>query len=539
MDYYRVMLVDDEEEVRMAMAKRIDWEEIGFKVVATAENGEDALEKAEQTAVDVIMTDIQMPFMDGFEMLRRMKQILPGVKSVIFSGYDEFEYAKEAIKLEAEEYILKPIDAGELKQVFLRIKARLDEEIAERKNVDYLRQYYKNSIPILKEQFLIALLEGRLSADKIAKYEKEYDFNLDSAFYSVAVMKLSSISAGADQERPDQPDDLDDSLLTVSLRQMTEDALKDRINAITVNYLDTIVVIALLKNTAAHKEFIDILDKVCKLSKRLLKVGTMAGVGRVYGNTEDISISYNEAQNAISYKIFLDDSQAISIMDAEPGEDIDDYIEEKQIPRIIHEVKAGTDESLKKMIDETVGRFRNESESLSQLQFFYTDLLVELSRLARGHKLMNEAVELMEVDARTELSSCKDLSDFAGRAYERAKGLKEKLSEGRESFSKGVTDRAKQYINAHYAETDMSVEKLCGQLNVCASYFSSIFKRDVGMSFVSYLTQVRMEEAKRLLDTTDEKSYVIAGMVGYDEPNYFSYVFKKQFGVSPSKYRNA
>ena len=530
MDYYRVMLVDDEEEVRMAMAKRINWEEIGFKIVATAENGEDALEKAEQLSLDVVMTDIQMPFMDGFEMLKKLKVIMPGLKSVIFSGYDDFEYAKEAIKLEAEEYILKPIDSAELKQVFLRIKDRLDKEVAERKNVDYLRQYYENSIPILKEQFLIALLEGRLTADKIKRYEKEYDFDLEAAFYSVAVLKLNE-NAG--------PDTLDENLLTVSLRQLAEDTLKDAVPAITVNYLDTIVVIALLKNTAMHKTFIDILDKVCKLSKRILQVGTTAGVGRVYGNTEDISLSYNEAQNATSYKIFSEDSQAISIMDAEPGEDIDDYIEERQIPKIIHEVKAGNEESLKRAIDETIERFKGESESLSQLRFFYTDFLVELSRLARGHKLMAEAVELMEVDVKAELSECKDLSDFAGRAFERARSVGAKLSEGRENFSRGVTERATQYINAHFAEADMSVEKVCSQLNVCASYFSSIFKRDVGMSFVTYLTKVRMDEAKRLLDSTDEKSYVIAGMVGYDEPNYFSYVFKKQFGVSPSKYRNA
>lgn len=531
MNYYRVMLVDDEEEVRMAMAKRIDWEKIGFKVVATAENGEDALEKAERQPVDVVMTDIQMPFMDGFEMLRRLKEMLPGVKSVFFSGYDEFEYAKEAIKLEAEEYILKPIDATELEQVFLRIKSRLDEEIAERKNVDYLRQYYRNSLPVLKEQFLIALLEGRLNSQKIERYKKEYDFNLDGAFFSAAVFDI--VMPGTEDA------ELDGNLLTVSLKKMVDDSLEDKVRIVSLNYLDTIVVIAFLKSTAEHKVFIDEIDKVCKMSNRILQISTIAGVGRAYGNASDISISYKEAQDAISYKIFAEDSQAISIMDIEPGENIEDYIEEKQIPRIIHELKAGDAQSLKTIVNEAVMKFKNETESLSRLQFFYTDLLVEMSRLARGHKMMSEAARLMDIDVKAELSECKDLNDFAQKVCDRAVELQQNMNAERDVFTRSITDRAKQYINEHYTEKDMSVERVCGQLNVCASYFSSVFKRDVGMSFVTYLTQVRMDEAKRLLDTTDEKSYVIAGMVGYDEPNYFSYVFKKQFGVSPSKYRNA
>ena len=122
MDYYKVMLVDDEDEVRQAIERRVNWEEIGFKVVASAENGEEALEKAEKYQPDVVMSDIHMPFMDGLTFCRKLKEQLPGTRIIIFSGYDEFEYAKEAIRLEAEEYILKPIDAEELKKIFLRIK---------------------------------------------------------------------------------------------------------------------------------------------------------------------------------------------------------------------------------------------------------------------------------------------------------------------------------------------------------------------------------------------------------------------------------
>lgn len=141
MALYGVMLVDDEEAVRQAIASKLEWEKIGFEVIATAENGEEALELAEKLRPDVVMTDIKMPFMDGLTLCHKLKERQRDTRIVIFSGFDEFEYAREAIKLEVEEYILKPIDSEELENVFLRIKKNLDAEIDEKRNHEKLYEY--------------------------------------------------------------------------------------------------------------------------------------------------------------------------------------------------------------------------------------------------------------------------------------------------------------------------------------------------------------------------------------------------------------
>lgn len=529
MDYYKVMLVDDEEEIRIAIKKRINWEEIGFTVIATAENGEDALEQAEKNPPDVIMTDIQMPFMDGLTMLRKMKNIVPGVKSVIFSGYDEFEYAKEAIRLETEEYILKPIDAEELKQVFIKIKERLDEELSSKRDVEILRQYYEQSLPVLKEQFLIGLLEGRLSPSKIERYTKEYDFDLESPQFCVAVLNIAPDE--------DNKETLDKMLLSVSLKQVVDENLEKAIKATSVNYLDTIVVVAQISGAEEYKEFVAIMDRICKLARRMLFAATFAGIGKAYDNPESIAVSFGEAKDAVAYRIFLEENQAICITDVDPGTDVDEFAEERHISRILHEVKVGTDESVKEKINSTVDFLKKGVDSIDQLQIFYTEFLVELSRLARGHKLHSEAAYFMDKDVKKVLAGCKDLNELANRIYDDCLKIKSQLEEGRVNTAKQLTDKAKLYIDDHFAQSDLSLEVICNYLNVSVTYFSALFKKETGTSFVTYLTQVRMNEATRLLDTTDEKSYVIAGMVGYEEPNYFSYVFKKQYGVSPSKYR--
>ena len=158
MEKYSVLLVDDEEDVIQIIMKKMDWESMGFQIAGYAHNGVEALEMAEELQPDVVMTDIKMPYMDGLTLSRKLKELYRTVKIIIFSGFDEFEYAKEAIQIEVEEYILKPIDAGNLKEVFGRIREKIDREMDEKRNVDKLREYYMESLPAVSQPKAIPLL---------------------------------------------------------------------------------------------------------------------------------------------------------------------------------------------------------------------------------------------------------------------------------------------------------------------------------------------------------------------------------------------
>ena len=135
MDKYTILLVDDEEEVIQAIIRKINWEELGFSVVGYADNGIKALEMIEESQPDVVMTDIKMPYMDGMELCSHIRREYPAMKIVLFTGFDEFEYAKEAVHLEVEEYILKPVNSVELINIFTKLKIKLDQEISERRNI--------------------------------------------------------------------------------------------------------------------------------------------------------------------------------------------------------------------------------------------------------------------------------------------------------------------------------------------------------------------------------------------------------------------
>ena len=166
MDLYKLALVDDEEDVRVSIAKKVDWNALGFELVGSVSNGEEALELAEQTHLDAVMTDIKMPFMDGLTLCAKLKENYKNTKVVLYSGFDDFELAREAIHLEAEEYLLKPISAKDLENVFGKVKENLDREFDERRNMETLYNFYQKSLPMMREHFLTGMLEGRLSEEQ-------------------------------------------------------------------------------------------------------------------------------------------------------------------------------------------------------------------------------------------------------------------------------------------------------------------------------------------------------------------------------------
>ena len=293
MNQYTVLLVDDEEEVFQVIMKKLDWESMGFSIAGYARNGVEALEMAEELQPDVVMTDIKMPYMDGLTLCKKLKELYQKVKVIIFSGFDEFEYAKEAIKIEAEEYILKPINSNELREVFERIKVNLDKELDEKRNIDKLREYYMESLPVLQENFYTSLIEGRIPESQIEKYVQNYQINLTGPYYVVTVLHISTTNP---ENVP-----IDPFLLTVSVKKLAEEQLTEKWNCRTVTYLGDILVIAQLSDVDSVTHFTDDMDRFCKMAKRVCKATVTAGIGHVCNQLSQLSLlSWRKECNLLS-----------------------------------------------------------------------------------------------------------------------------------------------------------------------------------------------------------------------------------------------
>ncbi|MEG1987587.1 MAG: response regulator [Oscillibacter sp.] len=523
MSLYRIMLVDDEAEVRQGIAQKIDWNALGFEIVADAENGRDALEKAENLELDLVLTDIKMPFMDGLTFGAELAKRKPNVKLMIFSGFDEFEYAKEAIKLNVVEYILKPVNAEELTGILRRVKTTLDAELAQRWNIDQLTQAYQQSLPLMRDKFLHDLLRAPMDPGEVARQADRFALSVREGTYKIVAVCNVDV-------RADRPPAIAAELVSVSVRQTLDDALRGRCKRDIFPSLSSVIVVTAWDSDPVE-EIMRLLGDVCDECSRMFNVSVTAGIGRPQERLEELYISYAEARAAVEYKVLTGTGKAIYIQDMERGgagrED------PRRDQKLLSAIKFGTREQIAAQVDQLLDAGGNAWSTQARLMAALGALIPIIQRYGLDEcEILRERSHWLGL-----LQEGTPWEDMRGWLLEVCLRMSGRLNQERVSTAKRLVEEAEAYLRDHYRESDLSVEQLCGHLHISQSYFYTIFKHETGMSCVQYLTDVRMEKAVELLRTTDDKTYLVAEAVGYDEANYFSYVFKKKFGVSPSQYR--
>lgn len=533
MSLYRIMLVDDEEEVRKAMIRKMDWEQLGFTVAGDAENGEDALEKLEQLEPDVVMTDIRMPYMDGLTLVARIREKYPSIKILIFSGYDDFEYAKQAIKYRVTEYILKPVNGEELAEILRRVRISLDEEIEERRNISMLQKSYENSLPMLREVFLNDLVSRGADISAMAPKLREYGVDiLEARKWLAAVIHVERMEQAEGQELFRHQE-----LIPISVRKLVEDHMEAFGRFTVFNSAEGITLIAAVDGNNSETGLINLLDDICKESRRMLGVTITAGVGHSCDTLQEISRSYQTAVDALGYRAIVGGGRTIYINDVEPVNRGKLQFETKEEAELTAVIKFGTKDQIGDMLRGFAARMDDAKVHANQYQVYMLTIVNCLIRLMQQYDLkMSDMFDSEEHYADIIKRICRRES-FAEEMIPMACRMNEALDQARDNTTRKVIVEAKEFIQENYADPELSVDVLCRYLHMSPAYFSTVFKRETGQTYVNYLTEVRLQKAEELLEKTDDKTYEIAQKVGYQEQNYFSYVFKKRYGVSPTKYR--
>ena len=506
MDKYTILLVDDEEEVIQAIIRKINWEELGFSVVGYADNGIKALEMIEESQPDVVMTDIKMPYMDGMELCSHIRREYPAMKIVLFTGFDEFEYAKEAVHLEVEEYILKPVNSVELINIFTKLKIKLDQEISERRSMEKLEHYYTESLPLLQANFCSTLIEGRIHEDELQKYLSDYQISLPGPLYCCLVIHMSSSQI---------PENMNSLFLAASVQKQAEDRLGKRWKAKCFPYLGNSVLFAQINNENEIAELTDDCDRFCKYVNRMMGTVVTVGIGQVCSQILDLAQSYNAAREAVSYRAVYGASRAINIKEIAPKESGEPcFTNDMELLNLFKKIRLNSEEEIVEAVDQYIESISFPLKSLQQHHVVIMELITALFRFSVNNDIAAEGVggdigilygKLLELEPDalrkwlTDISLC----------------FSENLVTARSRSTQSFVSKAKEHVRSQYADVQLSLAQICERLGVSNSYFSTVFKKETGKSFVSYVTDYRMEQAARLLIETNEKSYVIAQKVGY------------------------
>ncbi|MCK8486982.1 response regulator [Paenibacillus sp. MBLB2552] len=547
---YKLILADDEEDVREGLLSLIDWESLGYTVMETAENGKEAAELVEKHTPDVVVTDIQMPFMSGLQLSEWIREQYPATKIIILTGYEEFEYAQKAIRLGIDEYVLKPFSAGELAEILSNVKMQMDEEMAAKENVQILTEHYRKNLPILQSLFLSSLVSRRLQEAEIREKCEHYDLDLSGDRYQVSVIRIDSAAArressgssetGKGQMSVSLKDTNDTQLQLFAVFNIAEEIVRLHPGDRVFIHHDEVVVLSIeepgLEGQLADRA-LQLLEEIRFSVERFLKLTVTIGAGSVGEQLSELAGSYEEAVKALDYRVILGGNKVIWIDDVESRQYVPLSMDELREKELVRCLKVGSDQELTNLLEELFSALADSKASYQDFQVYLLEMLTSVIKVAKDihvdlDKLFGEGAGFLG-----QFIKFSHADEAKAWFLDVCMKLKHSIASDRQSSYNKLVDEAKDYILAHYGENDISIAKVCQHLHISTGYFSNIFKKETKTTFVNYLMGVRMDAAQDLLATTDLKAFEIAERVGFADPNYFSFCFRKKYGISPKEYR--
>ncbi len=532
---FKVFLVEDEIVVREGIRNNILWEQHGYIYAGDAQDGEIALPLIRQIQPDLLITDIKMPFMDGLSLIELVRKELPRTKIVIISGYDDFSYAQQAIRLGVDQYLLKPIMKDKMVEILIDLYKKMD---AEQQQQEYLARFQREVQEyevFSRRRFFEQLVTGGLSVTEITEIAKSLGIDVNAPCYNIVLFSLSSAGYGRSM-----PESYTDTLAVVqgNIRQL--------INSSSMQFLfnwNVTTYAVLIKGGQDEIE-----DRTAVCVKQISDCCANAGqdvvwhiaCGSPVSRLSAIPACAAEASRILSYRYLCPDEHILMEESIKNFKNKSSLKPDLKKMAIDHEyirifLNNGSAEEIDGFIEQI---FQNAGEEARVLPLFCRYLTLTFYYVA------DEYLKTIGCSLDSSWSSVLRLNDHASTPEDERRYAREILEQAisqRDSESKKqqsqLTTQAISFIDEHYSDESISLDRVAKQINISPNYFSAMFSQEIGQTFVEYLTSRRIDEAKRMLRQTDKRSSEIAFGVGYKDPHYFSFVFKKVAGCTPSEYR--
>lgn len=532
---YRVLLVDDEILVRDAIKENIDWAGIGCELVGSCQNGQEAAEFVKTHQVDIVLTDICMPYMDGMELSHFLHDNYPDIVIVIFSGFGEFEYAKRAIQYNVSEYILKPITAMELTAILDKMKEKVDQRKKEKEKLENLTrasENYRKNAQIIRSKAIESLVTCSKDVKESLEQLKSMGIELNASNYRVAVFDIDLYSGiyQVDMEKRQESALMAFVLFNISNEIMTREQAG-------IAYQEGNNRVCILFTGSKTKEFTAKVKAICleiqQKVKEVIGIEVSAGIGSWVRNVEELLFSYETAEKILRYRYILGGSILLEEGEVNSAKGVSLYDTLEQLKDAL---KTGKKESMQlclaKMEEDIKGAYVDKSRACMYLEQMIRAVTNAYASMFQDQKMLNEKSEMLL----HQVTEQKTFHQAIGLVKEYAETVFEKLSSINSSAGQRQALLAVDYIHNNYMDAGLSLNSICSYLNISTSHFSTIFKEVTGETFMEVLIRTRMEKAKELLETTTLKNYEIAEKVGFSDPHYFGISFKKMTGKTPTEY---
>lgn len=542
----KIFLAEDEVVVRETIKRMIPWEELGFELVGEAADGEMALPLLIRQQPDLLITDIKMPFMDGLTLARLAKKEIPGLKVVILSGYDDFNYAKQAIGIGVEDYLLKPITKNALIERLSEIRSRYEHEKTQKEYYEKfqreMRAYEKNS----SRDFFEALVGGSMDMMEVYKRAEKLGLDIVAEAYNVLIFTMNcdeDFSGQRDEYSSWEAESLE---LLENFFAGHSSAMLFRSNIFSYGVLLKGQREAIEENTRAC---VDEIRKI--LSRQDGRREWFLAVGQSVERLSQIQKSYHTASRAFSQRylydeniLYYDEMETMEHPGGQAETEDNAYLQKVDVnalnPAILQKfLSNGLQEETENFVKDYF--YAIGQEPMESLVFRnYVILNVRFSVISFIKGLGCDTNEMESADTEEVLAeSGKNMESAIAYAKKMISQAIEIRDQNSGNKNRSILKTAVDFIDSHYMDEEISLNTVANVANVSSNHFSALFSQNMGQTFIEYLTTLRMNKAKELLRCTGMRSSEIAGEIGYKDAHYFSYLFKKTQGMTPSDYRKA
>lgn len=526
---YRIMLADDEGIVIDSLKFIIEKEFGNECVIEYAKTGRSVIELAESFRPDIAIMDIQMPGINGIEAMKEIRQTNQKVIFIVMSAYDKFDYAKEAIKIGVTEYISKPMERKKIIESLKHAMDMVDSEKEKRSNDLLVKEKLETVVPIIESGFIYNILFQEHFTEDIENYKNLLDIHAKYGY-------MISVVCGEAREGTHMTNAVGSSVRMQKYYQNIRNTLKEYFPCIvgTVMSNKLAVLVVSEKSSLDYNERIELIDRVRELVRNLRKqtdIDIRIGIGGIK-SFQELKDSYQESMNAL-----LVSTASVAHADDLPvrceyAGNYPIHLEKCLFTKIengeLEEALMTGEEFFDWMVE-------NNPESQMDIRLKVLEFVLWAEHLAYESGGMVYQLNV-RADYLPTIMECNDYKVLKKWFLDKITISCQNIISKKKEKSNVVVDSAKEYIKTNYNK-DISLDDVSRHVDISPYYFSKLFKDATGEGFIEYLTTIRMEKAKELLEKADYSMKEICSMVGYADPNYFSRSFKKKVGVTPTEYK--
>lgn len=530
------MIVEDDYIVRLYLKKNIDWEKNNCSVVAEASNGKEALENLAKTPIDIILTDIGMPQMDGITLIKEVRKLYPRIKIVVLSCHSDFIYVKDAMKYGAYDYILKHMmESQNLMDVIDNVRRSATKEEEDRKNLASLKENNTGKNPAAC-MFIKELLKGKHNIGDAKIVNKLNKLGVNIGAKNIVVMNVEILDKGIFREMVsvEDPELYEFSVLNVICEILSDE---DKSTAIC---FDSDRFIAIL-SFEDHRSLLNIESQQQSIARnieqyleRTLKIKSFITVSDVMQDITMLGTAFEQALEASRYKIYKTNTRLIFYKEINKKCLLSGI--NKEINNFKESLKNSDFEECERILESIFTEVKRLMVSPEDLETIFIELLNAISSYMEKLGFDRKSIlgmDVMPYKRIKEFTNIDELFNWYLNVYsDMKKSISSQIAGGYRKEIRAAID----YVNKNI-ENEITLNDVANYVGISPVYFSQLFKQQTGENFSEYLTRIRIDLAKRLLEDTNLKIYEVAYKAGFSQPQYFIKVFKEVVGMTPLDYR--